>query len=359
MDIRTISVIITVFNLEECLSETLESLSNQIVKPYEVIIVNDGSQDASQQIIDNFVADNLHWKCFYTENKGVAHARNLGFLASSGEYIMFLDGDDLFREDLISKFSAATLHNSDIVICRSREYDHVTRRSHDLSWAIRAAFLPKEKKFSVPSLNGTVCYTFMGWAWDKLFKRDLLEKFDLSFPDLKNSEDLVFVYSAVMLAENIEVVDAQLVQHRVSRSNSLSNSLEQNPSDFVVAILLLEQKIRSYPEVWRRERSCFVQWALDFYLWGERNSWKKSTSSSQLDKSFKVLDRFKKIYLSAPNSIEYYPFLKLRLLVRSLPFFSNCLSSLLYYLAAWKKFGTQRMLFCLFSKIIKKSRIFL
>lgn len=358
MCVHTISVVLTVFNLEECLEETLKSLATQTETPYEVIIINDGSQDNSQNIINKFVNDNNCWKCLETENLGVANARNLGLAVCSGEYVIFLDGDDLFNKDLISKLSLATTTGPDIVVCRSREFDHLTKKSHKLSWAIRPSFLPLEKKFSPSKLKGSVCYTFMGWAWDKLFKKELLKRFELSFPNLRNSEDLVFVYPAVMLADHIEIVEEELILHRVSRSNSLSNSLVNNPFDFVDAISMLEAKIQSHPDIWVRERMCFIQWALDFYLWGERNCGRNLRLFPREDKKLDGINRLKTLYLSSYSEVQYYPLLKLRLLIRSSPILDKPFSSLLYYCAFWKKFGCSRVLFWLFSKIEKKSRIF-
>lgn len=358
MCVHTISVVLTVFNLEECLEETLESLSTQTKIPYEVIIINDGSQDNSQKIINKFVNNNIYWKCLETANLGVASARNLGLSVCSGEYVIFLDGDDLFNKDLISRLSLATTTGPDIVVCRSREFDHLTKKSHKLSWAIRSSFLPMEKKISPSELKGSVCYTFMGWAWDKLFKKELLKRFELSFPNLRNSEDLVFVYPAVMLADHIEIVEEELILHRVSRSNSLSNSLVNNPFDFVEAISMLEAKIRSHPAIWGRERMCFIQWALDFYLWGERNCGQNLRLFPRVGKKLDGINRLKIQYLSSYSEVQYYPLLKLRLLIRSFPILDKSFSSLLYYCAFWKKFGYSRVLFWLFSKIEKKSRIF-
>lgn len=358
MCVHTISVVLTVFNLEECLEETLESLSAQTEMPYEVIIINDGSQDNSQKIINKFVNNNICWKCFETENLGVASARNLGLASCSGEYVIFLDGDDLFNKDLISRLSSATTTGPDIVVCRSREFDHLTKTSHKLSWAIRPSFLPMEKKFSPSKLQGSVCYTFMGWAWDKLFKKELLKRFELSFPNLRNSEDLVFVYPAIMLANHIEIVEEELILHRVSRSNSLSNSLVNNPFDFVEAISMLEAKIRSHPDIWERERMCFIQWALDFYLWGERNCGQNLRLFPQASKASDSINRLKTQYVTSYSEVQYYPLLKLRLLIRSSPILNKVLSPFLYYCAFWKKYGCSRVLFWLFSKIEKKSRIF-
>ena len=352
----TISVILTVFDQADCLTETLESLSNQTLQPYEVIIVNDGSRDGSQRIIDCYIEQNPDWKSYETENRGVSKARNFGLQIASGMYVIFLDGDDIFSKELILSFSEGCLSLPDVVVCRARVFDHDTYLSTPMSWSVRKTYLPHMRIFSSSNLRGTVCYTFMGWAWDKLFKRDYLLKNDFRFPELKNSEDLVFVYSALMFATSISVVDEELISHRVMRKYSLSNNLGKSPEDFAKAIMLLEKRMKTKSSVWYQEKTCFIQWALDFYLWAQRGAYGNSNAGG---KSIFYINELKQLYLSELDKRQYFPFLRWRILADTCRGKSNFCSSFLYYLSCLIKFGSRRSVFILFSKVIRQIRYIL
>jgi glycosyltransferase involved in cell wall biosynthesis len=88
-----VSVIIPAFNSEKYISQAIESVLNQTYQNFELIIVNDGSTDRTEEIIQNYLNGHLY---IYQKNKGVAAARNTGISASKGEYIAFLDSDDIW-----------------------------------------------------------------------------------------------------------------------------------------------------------------------------------------------------------------------------------------------------------------------
>ena len=101
-----ISVIVPVFNAEQYLSKCLGSILNQTYTNIEVIVINDGSKDASQEIINKYKEEYPEKiNCFETENNGVAQARNLGIEKAVGDYFIFVDADDYIELDLIEKLS--------------------------------------------------------------------------------------------------------------------------------------------------------------------------------------------------------------------------------------------------------------
>lgn len=94
-----ISVIIPLFNKEDFIENTLESVKAQTFSDFEIVIVNDGSTDNSVKIVENFTDNRI--KIFHTENKGVSSARNFGIEKASGKYIAFLDADDIWKNDFL------------------------------------------------------------------------------------------------------------------------------------------------------------------------------------------------------------------------------------------------------------------
>lgn len=98
-----VSIIIPVYNQENFLAETLHSILKQTYSNWECVLINDGSTDNSVAIINQFVALDNRFQLITSENKGVSHARNLGLKQMKGDFILFVDGDDLIHPEKLQK----------------------------------------------------------------------------------------------------------------------------------------------------------------------------------------------------------------------------------------------------------------
>jgi glycosyltransferase involved in cell wall biosynthesis len=107
---KKISIIVPCYNQESFLEETLLSVQNQTYKDWECLLINDGSTDRTEEICKNWVEKNERFLYFYTTNKGVSNARNIGLKAATGDFIQFLDGDDLLDH---KKFEKSFQNHSD------------------------------------------------------------------------------------------------------------------------------------------------------------------------------------------------------------------------------------------------------
>ena len=113
-----ISVIVPVYNTSNYLVRCLDSIKEQTYRNYEVIIINDGSTDNCQSIIEEYVNNNRQFRCFYKENGGLASARNLGIKKSRGEYIYFVDSDDyILNKSLEIMVNEIVKNEADMAIC--------------------------------------------------------------------------------------------------------------------------------------------------------------------------------------------------------------------------------------------------
>ena len=113
-----ISVIVPVYNVEEYLEECLESIKRQTYIDIEVILVNDGSIDRSKEICERYCEKDSRFKLVNQENKGLSGARNRGMLESKGEFISFVDSDDVLKEDMLEQLmKQMTSEDIDIVEC--------------------------------------------------------------------------------------------------------------------------------------------------------------------------------------------------------------------------------------------------
>lgn len=180
-----VTVIVPVYNVEDYLEPCLSSLVNQTMKDIEIIVVNDGSPDNSQEIIDRFVKDYPELvKSIYKENGGQASARNVAMNIAQGEYINFVDSDDWVSLDMYeTMYKIAKENDADIVICDTTDHykDHcVCHKPSEFENKLRQTPSP--------------C--------NKMFKRSFIG--DLRFPEGKIwYEDFTFVTQLLMQTDKI------------------------------------------------------------------------------------------------------------------------------------------------------------
>lgn len=105
------SIIIPCYNIEKYISKTLESVFNQTFKDFEIILINDGSNDKTGEILDSYSNKDNRIRVIHKENEGVSEARNIGIRNATGEYIYFLDGDDLIENTLLERANEVFKNN--------------------------------------------------------------------------------------------------------------------------------------------------------------------------------------------------------------------------------------------------------
>ena len=110
------SVIIPVYNAEKYVQECIKSILGQIYRNYEIIIVDDGSEDSSVKKIEEVIQDKKNCILVKNEHGGVSEARNTGLLQATGEYVCFVDADDMIFEDYLQKLAyAAVCYDPDVI----------------------------------------------------------------------------------------------------------------------------------------------------------------------------------------------------------------------------------------------------
>ena len=124
-----VSIVIPVYNVEKYIFSCLKSIAEQSYSDYEVILVNDGSTDRSLAVIDDFTGNypDMSVAVINQENAGVSAARNRGIAEAKGEFICFVDSDDMLDSEYLALLVAEIVDkNADIAICRSQEINEET-----------------------------------------------------------------------------------------------------------------------------------------------------------------------------------------------------------------------------------------
>ena len=213
-----ISIIVPVYNTYDYLKTCVKSIVNQTYKNIEIILVDDGSEDGSAQLCDEYdgLYQNIH--AFHNNHSGATASRNLGIEKSKGNYIGFVDSDDWIETDMYEKLHTAIKYEkANIAVCRffmnRNGTDYPERRRSLFNGTYRA-----ESGIIVDNLIYSSDYKNKGISpnlWDKIFERSLLveaqSKVDVR---TKFAEDDLCVYSALLNADAVSFIDEPLYHYR-------------------------------------------------------------------------------------------------------------------------------------------------
>ena len=184
-----VSIILPVYNVEKYLRRCLDSLVNQDCScSYEIIIINDGSQDGSADIIGEFEQRYDFIRAISQENAGVSAARNIGIAEAKGKYVALVDSDDFVETGYISvMYELAEKHDADIVQCRYRNFFEKSQSSMNILLSHRKGVFDGEK--ALGSLITDI--TVRSYPWNKLYKRSIFVDNKIAYPINRRFEDLI------------------------------------------------------------------------------------------------------------------------------------------------------------------------
>lgn len=215
-----VSVIVPVYNVEKYLEKGLESLARQTLKDIEIIIVNDGSPDNSQKIIDKYVKKYPTMKGYIKENGGLSDARNYGIKKATGEYIAFMDSDDYVSEDTYEvMYNKAKEKDFDMVVC-DLNYVYPNDELMEVTSGI---------KDDTEDIKGIYTHIYPA-AWNKLYKKELLE--NIEFKKGVWFEDVEFIHRLLPRVKSIGVVHRPFIQY-VQREGSIINTVNPKIYDYI------------------------------------------------------------------------------------------------------------------------------
>lgn len=216
-----ISVIIPVFNAEKYIERTINSVLEQKNANFEIIVVNDGSSDSSQKIIENLIKSNDNIKLVNQKNKGVSSARNNGLDNSSGDYVVFLDADDILPKDsLFLMLSKIESENADICFGKTKvinlnQKENIISNSTDIEIYDRREamkhFLYNDSEFDLHS------------SCAKMYRFEKIK--NIRFEENRSSNEDRFYLFEVINKVNTIVCIPNIVYFYEKHENSLSTKL--------------------------------------------------------------------------------------------------------------------------------------
>ncbi len=207
-----ITVAIPVYNCEKTLKKCLDSIINQTFEEIEILIINDGSPDNSEEICLDYMKKDERIKYVRRENGGLASVRNLALETSKGEYLCFIDSDDYIDLDAISfMYEKAQKENSDIVLC-----GYYTENGN----AVQRVYYKGENADTLDIIE-LKANNLIDPAWNKLYRLDFLKETGVRFPEGEYYEDTFFNLSLIPYNPKITVCE-ECFYHYVLNMGSIT-----------------------------------------------------------------------------------------------------------------------------------------
>lgn len=214
-----VSVIVPAYNAEKYIWTCIESVERQTFKDFEVIIVNDGSGDATEKICEELCGRYENIKIITKDNGGSASARNMGLKYSTGEYIVFVDSDDWIAENYLYRlFTVMEKEKADIVQCcfTSGQDIHYNIEHKEQQYHIYNNIQLLEEFCSKPT------YTRTAVLWNKMYKKELFD--GLEFVEGKSIDDEYLIYKLIYRAKKIVLLDEVLYYYYMSEGSQMRSA---------------------------------------------------------------------------------------------------------------------------------------
>lgn len=226
-----VSILVAIYNIEKFIGKCIESLVNQDYTNIEIILVNDNSTDNSKKICESYLKKDSRIKLInHTVNTKLPGVRNTGLDNATGDYIVFVDGDDWLAPDFVSyMLGVITKNNSDMAI-------------NLVNFTTRDTKQVKEKPIEIWSAEKATAellfpHLTIG-AWNKIYKREFIEKNNLRFKThLFTAEGDVFINTASQRANHVAVGYRKVYYYRLNNTGSATTKYDIRQSEGAISAL--------------------------------------------------------------------------------------------------------------------------
>ena len=222
-----VSIIVPIYNVSPFLGRCINSLLSQTYSNFELLLIDDGSEDESGQICDAYAKTDSRIRVFHNKNMGLSSSRNYGLAHSKGTWISFIDGDDWVSDDFIEKlYNLATRDKADIVYC-----DWFFAYKND---NFERCFCFSPGRHKTETLYGLILDSYHV-VWNKIYRKDFLEKYNLLFPKhiQKFNEDTWFSLRAFFFTEAVAKVNAPLYYYNRENEGAITRAYQSEQARMV------------------------------------------------------------------------------------------------------------------------------
>ena len=268
-----VSVLVPIYNVEDFLSECLDSLVNQTLKDIEIVCINDGSKDKSLNIIKEYAKNDKRIVIIDKKNTGYGDSMNQGLDKATGEYVGIVESDDFIDRDAFEKmYKLAKRHNLDVV--KSNFYEYFTKKKRDV--AKSNMFLPEEENVVLNPREHRHVFYEQPSIWSAIYNLDFLNKNDIRFLPSPGAsyQDAGFNFKVWASASRVMMLNRAFLHYRQDNPNS---SVKSDGKVYAVK--------EEYDEVerWLKERGLYDEYGTTLvgmrfssYIWNMRRLTRKT-----------------------------------------------------------------------------------
>lgn len=245
-----ISVIIPVYNVRTYLNDAIESVINQTYKNIEIILIDDGSTDGSERICDKYRTKDKRIRIVHQKNQGLSGARNSGLDIMRGDYVAFLDPDDIYLPEMIDAlFQIIIKETADVAMCSF--YSCKTKHASNKMSTSRFdnIFFIEDGCVTTKNALKLLFYDIINVSvWNKLYKRHLFD--GIRFIEGHVYEDQVITPLLIEKADKVAMLSRPLLLHRDNRPGSITTThSDKNEIDWLYSKKIKETFVLSRKEV--------------------------------------------------------------------------------------------------------------
>lgn len=212
-----ISIIVPAYNAEKHIRACVSSILKQTYTNLEIILVDDGSKDNTGKICDEYKEKDNRFKVIHVQNGGLSKARNIGMDVATGEYIMFIDSDDIYEENSCEVlYNEITTTQADYVI---GNYIHMN--SNGEKWPKPLFDIEKYNNFELSIKDYQKSFFVMNSVvWNKIFRKKFIDKYNLRFVNGAIAEDAIFSIFCYVHAKKAYYISDIVYNYRQNENNS-------------------------------------------------------------------------------------------------------------------------------------------
>lgn len=253
--IPDVSIIVPIYNVEKYLRRCIDSILSQTFISFELLLIDDGSTDASGAICDEYALMDRRIHVTHQINRGVSAARNVGLDKSVGKYVCFVDSDDWVTSDYLATLMEQVQGFDVLFFGFFLRYNDESSMSLSLREQCAVNEIEKEQLLLFLCKNDTG-YNVLGYTCDKIFRRDLIEKYNLRFDEnICLGEDEIFALAYCLKAQSLKVIPDVLYNYS-QRAGGLASQKESYKSCYskykALVEIMIDMKSGEMLEMWHK-----------------------------------------------------------------------------------------------------------
>ncbi len=234
-----ITIIIPAYNVEDYISECLFSVIKQSLKDIEIIVMNDGSTDCTLSIIKTFMQYDARIRLISEANRGVGAVKNDALKHARGEYVMFVDSDDVIDAGLLeTTYNTIIDNNVDVVVFGA--YNLTNGKRQKSSYGVNKLAQKYKNKILSNNIVQNILFKIPILGVCKLYNREFLIKNDIYFQEGCIGEDQIFFIKSMLLLDKMFILDKNCYGYRRKRNNSLTSNKKKKNNSIILNFYAIE-----------------------------------------------------------------------------------------------------------------------